>query len=589
MTRTLDNRPEISLNSFDRFFPNQDTMPKGGFGNLIALPLQKTAKERNHSIFLDDNADLSPMTPYPDQWSFLASIKRIDENKLDYIIQSATKHDEILPVVYDPIEADDEAKPWQKKSTILPSINEPLPQKIEIMLAEQLYVNHTGLPPVLRNRILRLAFFANPEFYMAQKMRLSTWKKPHILYCYEFFPEYIGLPVGCLDGLLAILEHYKIKPELQNKQNHGQSIDIRFTGELRDDQNEAFQKLMANQMGILSASTAFGKTIVALRIIAERRINTLILVHRKLLADQWIERINQFLGIPKKDIGYYSGTKKEHTGIIDVAVMQSIVKKDKVEDWIAEYGQIIVDECHHISAASFERIIRKCPAYYRLGLSATVIRKDGQHPIVLMNLGEVRYSNTRNNASLFLQKVFPCLTGFIMPTESNIPPAIQDIFHNLYMNEDRNKQIIQDIMNAHREGRECLVLSERLEHLDILRDALKEHISSLFVLKGGFGKKQIKAIMEAIRNTPSNEHRVILATGKYLGEGFDLPSLDTLFLVFPFSWRGMLVQYTGRLNRVSYGKKEIQVYDYVDEKVPVLARMYGRRLKGYKALGFTVG
>jgi len=501
-------------------------MPKGGFGNLIALPLQKTAREKNHSIFLDDN-----MTPYPDQWSFLASI----------------------------------------------------------MLADQLYVNHTGIPPVLRNRILRLASFANPEFYMAQKMRLSTWKKPHILYCYEFFPEYIGLPVGCLDGLLAILEHYKIKPELQNKQNHGQHIDIRFTGELRGDQNEAFKKLMANQMGILSASTAFGKTIVALRVITERRVNTLILVHRKLLADQWIERINQFLGIPKKDIGYYSGTKKELTGIIDIAVMQSIVKKDKVEDWVAEYGQIIVDECHHISAASFERIIRKCPAYYRLGLSATVIRKDGQHPIVLMNLGEVRYSNTRNSASSFSQKVFPCLTGFSIPAESNMPPAIQDIFHNLYMNEDRNKQIIQDILNAHREGRECLVLSERLEHLDILSGALKEHVSSLFVLRGGLGKKQIKAIMEAIQNTPSNEHKVILATGKYLGEGFDLPSLDTLFLVFPFSWRGMLVQYTGRLNRVSYGKKEIQVYDYVDEKVPVLARMYGRRLKGYKALGFTVG
>jgi superfamily II DNA or RNA helicase len=584
MTRTLDTRPEIGLNSFDRFFPNQDTMPKGGFGNLIALPLQKKAREKNHSVFLDDN-----MIPYADQWSFLASIKQIDENKLDYLIQNAIQHDELLPVVYDPVEADDEAKPWQKKPTILPSINEPLPQKIEIMLAEQLYVNHTSLPPVLRNRILRLASFANPEFYKAQKMRLPTWDKPHILYCYEFFPEYIGLPVGCLDGLLAILEHYQIKPELQNKQNHGQNIDVRFIGELRDDQKEAFKKLMANQMGILSASTAFGKTVVALQMIAERKVNTLILVHRKLLADQWAERINQFLGIPQKNIGYYSGVKKNRTGIIDIAVMQSIVKKDEVEDWVAEYGQIIVDECHHISAASFERIIRKCPAYYRLGLSATVIRKDGQHPIVLMNLGEVRYSNTRNSASLFSQKVFPRLTGFNMPTESNMPPAIQDIFHDLYMNEDRNKLIIQDILDAHREGRECLVLSERLEHLDVLRDALKEHVLSLFVLKGGLGKKQIKAIMEAIQNTPSNEHKVILATGKYLGEGFDLPSLDTLFLVFPFSWKGMLVQYTGRLNRVSYGKKEIQVYDYVDEKVPVLARMYGRRLKGYKALGFTVG
>jgi len=375
MTRTLDRRPEIGLDSFDRFFPNQDTMPKGGFGNLIALPLQKNARDKNHSIFLDGD-----MTPYIDQWTFLSSIKRLDENKLDCIIQNAIQHDELLPVVYDPVETDDETKPWKKKTNVLPDITEPIPQNVEIVLAEQLYVNHTGLPPVLRNRILRLASFANPEFYQAQKMRLPTWNKPHILYCYEFFPEYIGLPVGCLDSLLAILEHYKIKSELQNKQNH-----------------------------------------------------------------------------------------------------------------------------------------------------------------------------------------------------------------SLYINEDRNKLIIQDILDAHHEGRECLVLSERLEHLDILRDALKEHISSLFMLKGGLGKKQVKTIMEAIQNTPSQEHKVILATGKYLGEGFDLPSLDTLFLVFPFSWRGMLVQYTGRLNRASHGKKEIRVYDYVDEKVPVLSRMYGRRLKGYKALGFTVG
>jgi superfamily II DNA or RNA helicase len=383
---------------------------------------------------------------------------------------------------------------------------------------------------------------------------------------------------------------------LQNKQNHGQSIDIRFVGDLRDDQKEASQKLFAKQNGILSASTAFGKTVVALWMIAERKVNTLILVHRKLLADQWADRINQFLGISKKDIGYYSGTKKKRTGIIDIAVMQSIVKKDKVEDWVAEFGQIIVDECHHISAASFERIIRKCPAYYRLGLSATVIRKDGQHPIVMMNLGEVCYSNIRNVAPLFTQKVFPRFTGFGIPAELNtvdavesVPPSIQDIFRSLYINEDRNKLIIQDILDMHREGRECLVLSERLEHLDLLRGFLQEHISSLFVLKGGLGKKQLKAIMEAIHNTPVHEHRIILATGKYLGEGFDLPGLDTLFLVFPFSWKGMLIQYTGRLTRASYGKKEIQVYDYVDEKVPVLSRMYGKRFKGYKTLGFTVG
>jgi len=296
-------------------------------------------------------------------------------------------------------------------------------------------------------------------------------------------------------------------------------------------------------MGILSASTAFGKTVAALWIIAERKVNTLILVNRKLLADQWAERINQFLGIPKKDIGYYSGTKKKRTGIIDIAVMQSVVKKGIVENWIADYGQIIVDECHHVSAASFERIVRKCPTYYRLGLSATVIRKDGQHPIVLMNLGEIRYSSPRGSAALFAQRVFPRFTNFLLPAVSAIErtvasegsppvqdmgkqkeraePTIQDIFKSLYLNEDRNKLIIQDISDAYQEGRECLVLSERLEHLDILHNFLKEQVSSLFVLKGGLGKKQVKAIMEAIQNTPAHEHKIILATGKYLGEGFD--------------------------------------------------------------------
>ena len=287
---------------------------KGGFGNLIALPLQKAAREKNHSVFLDD-----AMTPYNDQWAFLASIKRMDEGKLDTLIQNAIQRNELLPVVYEPIETEDELKPWQRKSVVLPAITEPLPQKIEIVLADQLYVNHAGLPPMLRNRILRLASFANPEFYRAQRMRLPTWNKPHILCCYEFFPEYIGLPVGCLDGLMAILEHYHIQPVLSEKQNHGQAINVEFHGELRDDQNEASKKLMTSPMGILSASTAFGKTVLALWMIAQRKVNTIILVHRKLLADQWVERITQFLGVPKKEIGYYSGAKKKRTGFIDIA------------------------------------------------------------------------------------------------------------------------------------------------------------------------------------------------------------------------------------------------------------------------------
>jgi superfamily II DNA or RNA helicase len=598
MTRTLDRRPEIGLDSFDRFFPNQDTLPKGGFGSLIALPLQKAARENNHSVFLDDN-----FTPHADQWAYLASVKKVDEEKLDSLIRTAEERRELLPVawqterVFDQGETEDENKPWQRRAEDLPIITEQLPSAVEVVVADQIYVDHSGLPPVLRNRLLRLASFSNPEFYRAQAMRLPTWNKPRILCCYEFFPKHIGLPVGCLETLKTILEHYAITPRIQDKQNHGGPAGFEFLGELREDQEKAARAVLAKPEGILSASTAFGKTVVALWVMAERKVNTIILVHRKQLMDQWADRINQFLGIPQSEIGRIGGGKKKRTGIIDIAVMQSVGGKDKsnpvlVEDWIKDYGQVIVDECHHISASSFERIIRNCPAYYRLGLSATVIRKDGQHPIVFMNLGPVRYSSGYNaEPAVFARKVIPRLTGFALPELSAgmPPPAIHDIFRQLWTDERRNALVVNDIVNAYSEGRECLVLSERIEHLSMLREQLGGRVENLFMMTGGMRKKQFRAVMEDINSVPGGSNRIILATGKYLGEGFDLPCLDTLFLVFPFSWKGALIQYAGRLNRTYHGKTEIQIYDYVDEKVPVLSRMYGRRLKAYGPLGFVSG
>jgi superfamily II DNA or RNA helicase len=400
-----------------------------------------------------------------------------------------------------------------------------------------------------------------------------------------------------MEGLKTILEHYHITPQIQDKQNHGETADLQFHGELREDQRKAAQAILAEPSGILSASTAFGKTVVALWVMAERKVNTIILVHRKQLMDQWVERISQFLEIPKKEIGCIGGGRKKRTGIIDIAVMQSMNRKkapgrSTVEEWIKDYGQIIVDECHHISASSFERIVRNCPAYYRLGLSATVIRKDGQHPIVFMNLGALRYTSPHNAQSpAFTQKIIPRSTDFILPEPSGEapPPAIQEVFHKLWNDEKRNDLIVDDIAKAYTEGRECLVLSERLEHLSILHDKLRDKAPNLFVLTGGMGKKQFRAIMENINHVSEGANRIILSTGKYLGEGFDLPCLDTLFLVFPFSWRGTLIQYTGRLNRTYYGKTEIRIYDYVDDKVPVLSGMFGRRMKGYRSLGFTTG
>jgi superfamily II DNA or RNA helicase len=583
MTRTLDRRPEIGLESFDRFFPNQDTLPKGGFGNLIALPLQKTAREKNHSVFLDGN-----LIPFPDQWAYLNSIRRISADNLDSIIQIASARHEILPVAFDPAEIEeDESKPWQKQTNVLPPINEPLPAMVDVVCADQIYVDYTGLPAMLRNRILRLTSFSNPEFYRNQAMRLPTWNKPRILHCYDFYKKYIGLPVGCFDDLKDVFDFYKITALVNDEQNHGKSINVQFRGILRDEQKEAAHILTRHNTGILSASTAFGKTVVALSIIAQRNVNTLILVHRKQLMDQWIERIAQFLDIPKKEIGQFGGGKKKLTGIVDVAMLQSLAKTNQVENCVKDYGQIIVDECHHIAANIFEKVIRNCSAYYRLGLSATVMRKDGQHPIVIMNLGPIRFKSSRQKSN-FSQRVITRHTDFEMPDKNDkTPTAIHDIFRFLCEDEKRNNFIAQDIISAGNEGRECLVLTERIEHLVFLQEILKEKIPYLFVLKGGMGKKQTKLIMEEIGNVPQNAHRVILATGKYLGEGFDLPCLDTLFLAFPFSWKGTLIQYAGRLNRTYYLKSEIRIYDYADTKIPMLERMYKKRLKGYASLGFS--
>lgn len=580
MTRTMDKRPEIQLDSFDRFFPNQDTLPKGGFGNLIALPLQKEARSRNHSVFLDDS-----FIPYPDQWAYLNQITSLTETDIDKILEQLRQDGTTLPVCFEEYE-----QPWGNSSHRLPDIADGLPEKIKITLKEQIFLKHAGLPPVLRNRILRLASFSNPEFYSAQAMRLPTWNKPRILFCYEYFPEYIALPIGCLEDLSNLLRYYKITMEINDLRNKGNPVKVAFQGNLRMDQELAGDALLSNHNGILSATTAFGKTVVALWVIAQRKTNTLILVHRKQLMEQWAKRIEQFLGIQKKKIGLFGGGKKKRTGNIDIAVIQSISGKKGVPDWIGEYGQLIVDECHHISAFSFEQVIRKCPAKYKLGLTATLERKDGKHPIILMNLGKILYQvKSKQQAELrtFNHKVITKFSDFKIQADTS-EMKIQDIFKALWQNEKRNEQITKDILTAYREGREILLLSERTDHLNLLLSQLEDKIKHIFLLKGGMGKKQLTSIMENIHQVPEDENRLILATGRYLGEGIDLPFLDTLFLTFPVSWKGTITQYAGRLHRDYYGKQEVIIYDYLDEQVPVLGKMYQRRCKGYKALGYKI-
>ncbi len=586
LTETMKRHPEIGFESYDRFFPNQDIMPKGGFGNLIALPLQGHPRQNNNSVFINDN-----FLPYPDQWAFLSTIKKMSCSDVETLANDATKSGNILGVRF--VNLDEDEEPWtappsrQKK---LDPIQGELPSKLTLVLGNQIYIEKTGLPPALINRLIRIAAFQNPEFYKAQAMRLSTWNKPRIISCHEDFSKHIGLPRGCLEEVTELLDSLSISSEIVDEREQGQELSLKFQGKLYTEQKKSIKSLLPYDTGILSAATAFGKTVIGIALLANRNVNTLILVHRKPLMDQWIAALQKFLDIDNESIGTIGGGKWKPTGIIDVAMIQSLSRKGEVKDIVGKYGHLIVDECHHISARSFEIVARQCKARYVLGLTATAVRKDGHHPIIFMNIGPVRFKvGHRKQAAKrpFSHKVIFRNTNLLLPSElsgkDDLP--IHEIYALLVKNDQRNEMIADDIIQATQAGRTPLVLTERREHLEDLNLLLSARIDNVVILHGGMGKQHKQSLMDRI-NTDSDQ-QVILATGRYIGEGFDLAKLDTLFLTMPVSWKGVLTQYAGRLHRLHTDKKEVIIYDYVDANIPMLARMHKRRLSGYHSIGYT--
>jgi superfamily II DNA or RNA helicase len=588
LTRTMERRHQIGLDSYDRLFPNQDTMPKGGFGNLIALPLQFAPRRLGNSVFID--ADLCP---HPDQWEFLSTIRRMSAADVEEIIAGAQHSGDLIGVRISVADDEGTQDPW----TLPPSrkrqerpIEGPLPDVVQIVRANLLYIEKQGLPPAMLNRLLRLAAFQNPEFYKAQAMRLSTFGKPRVIACGQDFPKHIAVPRGCLAEVVALLRAHNVQPRIRDERSAGVSIEVEFNGQLRPAQEEAVNGIVSHDDGILCAPTAFGKTAAAAWLIAKRKVNTLILVHRQQLLDQWQERLAMFLNVPAASIGHIGGGKMNRTGRIDVAVIQSLYQKDGVKDFVTEYGQVIVDECHHISAFTFEQVMRQAKAKFVVGLTATPTRKDGHHPIIYMQCGPVRFSmsaKAMTEANPFEHRVIS------RNTDLQIPPGlaeitIQDIYAALSSNAVRNELIADDIVRSIESGRSPLLLTGRTEHLQYFATKLHGAAKHIFVLKGGMGKKQRRQIAQAMAAVPDHDSRVILATGSYIGEGFDDARLDTLFLAMPISWKGTLQQYVGRLHRLHDNKRVVQVYDYVDNAVPMLARMYERRLKGYSSIGYTI-
>jgi superfamily II DNA or RNA helicase len=590
LTQAMETRPEMGFNSYDRFFPSQDTLPRGGFGNLIALPLQKKPREKGNSLFVDEN-----FLPYADQWSYLSAVQHMSCAEVQSVVDKAAYRGGVLGVRFVSTDEDD-ISPWLyspsgKKPEI--KIVGPLPDRVDLVLANQIYVSKEGLPPVLKNKLIRLAAFQNPEFYKAQAMRFPTFDKPRIVHCCEDFPKHIGLPRGCLEDVTELLHSLGIQTRIIDDRFVGERIKTEFVGTLRSEQRMAAEALLEHDTGVLAASTAFGKTVVAAYLIAKRSVNTLILVHLKELLYQWIDRLNAFLDVSIEDIGQIGGGKRKPTGIVDVATIQSLGRKGVVNDIVAKYGYLIVDECHHISARSFEIVARQCKAKYVTGLSATVTRKDGHHPIIFMNCGPVRYKvDDKKQAAErpFVHKVVVRETNFKMPTSFEVDQytAIHEIYKALLQSDERNQVIVTDVINAIKNNRFPVILTERVEHLETLKSLLEDKISNLIVMKGGMGKKQRQAALNALESLPDDAEKALLATGRYLGEGFDDQRLDTLFLTLPISWRGTLNQYAGRLHRIHKSKKEVAIYDYADFNVPVLARMFDRRLKGYHSIGYEI-
>lgn len=594
LTYSMSKQHDIPFKSYDRLFPNQDIMPKGGFGNLIALPLQKAARANNNCVFIDES-----FLPYQDQWAFLSTISRLSEKSVEFLISELCDGNELGMLKKN---EEEDQKPWEKVKVELRK--EDFPLQMTIVKANMLFIPKEGCSQRALNHIKRLAAFKNPEFYKAQAMRMSTFNKPRIISCSEETNDYLCLPRGCEADFIDLTNKFNVKIDWDDKTNNGKSINVQFNGELRGEQPIALEKVLQYDNGILCGTTAFGKTVAAIKLIAERKVNTLILVNRVSLVAQWKNRIEEFLTIDeplpvsvkvkkKKPglIGQLGGGKKELTGIIDIAVMQSVSREGEVDECIKDYGMVIVDECHHVSAFSFELILKNTTAKYVYGLTATPTRKDGHHPIITMQCGPIRF---RDDAKMQAAKrpfdhyIIPRFTSSRIPSSEEKEMSITSLYTALVDDETRNQQIISDVIQCHKKGRNCIVLTERTAHVELIADELRQNLPEVISITGGRSTKEKREALAFIANAADDKPMTIVATGRYIGEGFDEPCLDTLFLAMPISWKGTLQQYVGRLHRLYEDKKEVIVYDYVDVHIRMLEKMYHKRLSGYAAIGYQM-
>ena len=592
MTEAMERDGRLSFKSYDRFFPNQDFMPAGGLGNLVALPLQGKARKNGNSVFVNDD-----FVPCADQWSYLQGMKKIAAVEVERLVSRYDKE----PL--GELSMSSESEPWERPHP-RPMMKTDFPKSIKITRSSGIYIPTENLSAKAVNHLKRIAAFKNPEFYAKLGMRLPVYNLPRIISCSEIKDDYLMLPRGCEEAAVDFFKSNGVEVGIEDKTNPGQRIDVEFMGSLYEEQQRAIEALEAHRCGTLYATTAFGKTVTAAALIARKKVNTLILVHTKALLDQWRERLEEYLstdfqpeqqskgrGRRKKfqQFGALSSIENTLNGKIDIALLQSCMSDNEVKPFVHHYGMVIVDECHHAPAVNFERVLREVNASYVYGLTATPIRKDGHQPIIFMQCGEIRYtvdSKSQQSKQSFRRLLIPRFTSHrnLKADGGNYAQVIDELIEN----GSRNKLILDDVASNLSEDRTPIILTARTAHVDLLAEECRKICPNVIRLVGNDSAKAKREVMAQLSHVPDDEPLVVVATGKYVGEGFDLPRLDTLMLALPVSWKGLIAQYTGRLHRNYPGKNETRIYDYIDLRVPVCDSMYRKRLHGYKAVGYSI-